>query len=317
MMAVRAGFICDCEPVVDPFCQCDCANCAPKNGEYIRNAPCCLDIAIAGFADSSPVDCYTCSTMNRTYHATYQGNCTWAAPAGCQCCTETPAATASIVEESGAYIIRVTLGDDVWEYNFGSSQPDCCQLSGLELSHVASGTACNSAAASCAVSVGSCTNANTTNCGTLSFNCRRPDEITVDCSSIVWGNAACKTGECEDLAAPYVLDFGACFGSSCSWGHAFYICGPITKYFGVDFYAACDNATGKLKLTVTVGLQGAYRVDYRGLFSVVDEAGNCLTMADILAAGAELDLIAVNDFTFGATPTCALVSYPTKLSVSL
>jgi hypothetical protein len=313
-MAVRAGFICDCDGAGDPLCGCDCANCEPTGGTYVKNAPCCLDIAIGGFAAASPVDCAECTAFNRTYHAAYQGGGEWFAPAGCQCCTENPGVTATLVLESGDYILRVTFGDDVWEINLGTSRPSCCAWSGLSLTKTASGSYCSSTSATCSVSVGTCTSTATRLCNSTTtlfqtVGCRQPDEITVDCSEIIWSNGTCSSG-CDSLATAYVLTGPYCY-TYCTYATSQPVCSGVI--FAIDLYLQCDYATGKLRITATVGTVPLLKLTYRRLFDIIDEAGNCLTLADILATNPELDFVEVN----GTAGSCNLISYPSTLPISL
>ncbi len=314
-MTVSFGFCCDCDDGGASGCSCDCGNCAATDGTYVDNAPCCLDIAIGGFAAASPVDCTECTDFNRTYHAAYQGGGEWYAPAGCQCCTENSGVTAGLVLESGDYILRVALGDDEWEYNFGATRPSCCAWSGLALTKTASGAYCDSASATCSVSVGTCSSTATRHCSSSAtlfevVGCRSPDEITVDCSAFTWSNGTCSSG-CDALATAYVLTGPYCYTYCTYTSGTQFVCAGAQ--FAVDLYIQCNYINGDLKLTAYVGGLGCQTISYQGNFPIIDDAGNCLTLADILASSPTLDFVTVT----GSNGGCDLVSYPSTLQLSL
>ncbi len=134
-------------------CDCDCANCAPIDGEYINNAPCCWHVAISGIVATDPEDCKDCEKLNGKYYLRQDSGsaadpCLWV---GTACYCETDQITLEVLHESENYKIRVTLGDYVWEKDYGSSPPNCCSLSSDQLTLVSGGSGCDATASSCSI----------------------------------------------------------------------------------------------------------------------------------------------------------------------
>jgi hypothetical protein len=135
-------------------CECDCENCAPVNGEYVNNAPCCWRVTISGINAASPESCTDCESLNEHYYVRQDygddpDSCLWK---GVACHCDISEITLSVVYESGEYKARVVLGDHVWEKNFGSERPVCCGTgSSHDLTWTQGGTDCDSSESTCRI----------------------------------------------------------------------------------------------------------------------------------------------------------------------
>ena len=139
-----------------PLCNCNCANCAPVNGQYINTAPCCWRVSISGMADDT---CSTCEKFNGSWYLSQdaENGCTWSVriPKGCTRCDSVDLVL-TVYEDAGDYKIKVEMIDDAdavlhkWEKSYGGTKPDCCGLEDT-LSLVTNDGDCDSASAVCSI----------------------------------------------------------------------------------------------------------------------------------------------------------------------
>lgn len=178
----------------EPSCECDCENCAPVNGDYINNAPCCWKVVIAGIAVTDPQQCADCDDLNRTYYLSQDPEtpCLWKSTA-CEC-GET-AITLEISESNGQYAITVTLGGHVWLKTY-DAPPDCCAIA-EELTHQSSAGECDSSSATCEISAAH------------DGDCRGYYCMEVALSGIGRYNGDCGCPSCSTLNGSWKLPIGS------------------------------------------------------------------------------------------------------------
>jgi hypothetical protein len=231
---IMAGFPCCCPTTgtgTGTECNaCFCDNCADGF------MPCCWQVIIAGMTSTTGTgSCDTCERLEKTYllsdydpegTGTGTGTGTGSGETGGDCfaedervCGECGAERISlrVVEESGDYIIRVTLGDHVWEKNYGTSKPVCCSLLNEVIPHVTSGGVCDSDSSSCTITaLGDSVDCTSARCGVLTCtDCSNwPSEIAVDLAEGGWLTSTCSY--CPNVEGIYVLDGPADDETDCS-----------------------------------------------------------------------------------------------------
>lgn len=133
-------------------CLCECANCETVDNQ--DEAPCCWFVTIAGIVDNGCAG--DCLKLNVLFRLTQDGTepdeeCTWSFDGVCGNC-DPDTITLEILHETG-YVIRVTLGDHVWEKTY-VDKPSCCRIIGQALDFVSTGGNCDSTSATCVISRG-------------------------------------------------------------------------------------------------------------------------------------------------------------------
>jgi len=114
-------------------CQCECNHCVDNR------APCCIRVDISGIGSF-------------TLRQDSNNNCRWSSRCTNYICGAEEVSV-SISNDAGNYIVTVRLGDHVWEKNYGSSKPYCCQWKNEKIPHSVNGTSCDSSSSTCTISV--------------------------------------------------------------------------------------------------------------------------------------------------------------------
>lgn len=130
---------CCCPDIEVPPGPCACDQCAGGN------APCCWEVTLDGIANGS---CQFCDLFNGVWYIkqTSAGSCVWSCTidSGCTRCN-----TATLALSIADNKMTMTLGDHVWEKDFGDSLPTCSGIHSL--SHVTSSGDCDTSAATCEI----------------------------------------------------------------------------------------------------------------------------------------------------------------------
>jgi len=194
-------------------CGCTCENC-------LDTAPCCFKVVIADMAEGT---CGDCADLNKTYYLPQISGtpCTWKLTDVCTpfACDPTEM-TLEVLLDGSDYKIRVTLGEHIWEKNYGEDKPDCCSLVAEALTHTTSGGDCDSSSATCAITA-SDEECPTDCCDDYCLNGEAPDTLKIVIAGMVGGGgiSPCTTarcGECADgtfyvpLTAPCIYSLTHC-----------------------------------------------------------------------------------------------------------
>ena len=207
---------CETEP---PACNCDCENCAPIEGQYINNAPCCWQVKISGITTTDPVDCGTCNYFNRTYYLSQRtpGECIWSTTVSAPC---TQCAEVDLTLELSGTTFILTLGNHVWSRDYGTP-PNCCTISNYSLTHQTSSGDCDSTQASATITA---TTRSATNCPACTGECagsEHPVRLVLDIGEVGWssGDYPYHTcGECVNVGGEYTMTlYGSYGGAYCNW----------------------------------------------------------------------------------------------------
>lgn len=196
-------------------CPCVCVNC--QNGE----APCCWQVTISGVVDDTYGNCEDCADLDDTYTLAQDpdNSCRWyrsMCPGPC----DEHMIELEVLQEYGDYFIRVTIGDYVWEKNYGADPPPCCGMKNESLPHVTSSTTCDSSSSTCVIT-----------------------EVRSGCR--LWCEDYCQDG----LMAPCLkMTFS---GLSVGDGYEGY---DVNCFNGVDFYLPCTGCA-QWQTTWSGGLQ--------------------------------------------------------------
>ncbi len=213
------------------FCvgDCPCNNCSENK------PPCCLIVTLSGITDGT---CSFCDiTMNRSFACYYTSNCTWVGsiPDCCDDCEDT--ITVTLTESSGDYILTVTVGDDIWEVNLGTSKPDCSNWSDLNVPIDTSGSGCTTGSSSCTVSASN-------NCTPTPIGDSSCDDMpnwlqgVPESMEVVIGGISKKAGHpsscstCTVMNDTFVLDFIDHPSFACRWEYDFYGCNDADPEIG-------------------------------------------------------------------------------------
>lgn len=140
----------------EPLCNCDCENCAPIEGQYINNAPCCWTVTVRNMKPADPLVCEDCECFNYTYYLSQDTGeganpCLWRGRACNMCATDE--ITLEVIANGGTHKIVVTLGDHVWSREY-ESPPECCNISKHGLTLESSGDDCDATQSGCDISSG-------------------------------------------------------------------------------------------------------------------------------------------------------------------
>ncbi len=195
----------DCCP-----CECSCTNCANDS------APCCWKIVISDMAEGT---CGSCASLDGTYYVYQSGddNCLWLNRCEPTVC-DPESIQLQVVQESGDYIIRVTMGGHIWEKNYGASKPTCCGMLSESLTHTTSSGNCDSSSATCVIShEGSYCLTNC--CNTICADDQAPDALEITLNGIA--NVIC------DFCTCFNRTFVLVYEASCTW-RANWACEPCT-----------------------------------------------------------------------------------------
>lgn len=207
---------CCCE---EPLCNCNCENCAPVNGEYINNAPCCWKVVISGITTTDPVDCGTCNYFNRTYYLSQRtpGECIWSTTVSAPC---TQCAEVDLTLELSGTTFTLTLGNHVWSRDYGTP-PNCCTISNYSLTHQTSSGDCDSTQASATITA---TTRSATNCPACTGECagsEHPVRWVLDIGEVGWSSGDYpyhRCGECVNVGGEYTMTlYGYYGGAYCHW----------------------------------------------------------------------------------------------------
>lgn len=205
---------------VEPPCICNCENCAPIDGQYVNNAPCCWKVVISGITDNNSGDRCNCLGLNTTFYLNQDGGpgsnpCLW----NCRYTNANAACGASeitleITESGGTHYITVTLGNHTWQYS-SENEIECCTVTDLDVPVSGTGdAACDSSEATCTISAvpkgQSCQCGPTPSCCTGSL----PDRFVVDLTNLSWTDEPGGCDQCNEIAATYILNYNSVYSGT-------------------------------------------------------------------------------------------------------
>lgn len=180
---------CDRNPCTAVPCNCTCDKfCAEA-------APCCIVATISGLTNGSCGDCGDLNT-SFTLDQTADGACTWSDTIDPSICGISSIA-AELYLDAGDYKLKITLGDHVWEHNFGTTKPDCATFASETYSRTGSNAVCDGSSATISLSAG-CPPADCSACSVYPF------EWAVDLGVGGWVDDTCDY--CDQVMGVFVLE---------------------------------------------------------------------------------------------------------------
>ena len=173
-------------------CPGQCASCTAENCEDTK-APCCFTVELSGIVAEDPEDCGDCLLLNDTYSLAQSASNEneWLCIKSLDCGYEE--ISLLIWLDGSDYKLTVTLGGHVWEKNYGTSKPNCCQLVGENIPHITDSTDCDTSGSECTVTANtSATAASACSCTecTVCTDSLAPSEVAVTASGVT-GPSCC------------------------------------------------------------------------------------------------------------------------------
>ncbi len=237
---------------------------------------------IAGIVDGS---CSDCEVLNKTYYLSQDtpDGCVWSEGAVCGACDPTDIIL-TVTLDGSDYIITVTMDGHVWKKNYGTSKPECCELTDETIAHLTNSGDCDTSSATCVVTAlkdghpcktDSCLN-DCVVCENL------PQEWAIDLGAGGWVDTGC--GFCDQVQGVFVATVIS-FPDGCV---AQINIQSVCSVSGFDYFfdillAATDLGVGLAQISAVVTLAkniGTPLIRHTYRSSTFTQGDSCFALAD-------------------------------------